>query len=109
PTIAVEHHTPASEPDALLLQADALREHAGGAPAAADPTLRIDHAMPGHVVGTPPHRAADGARGARDAEPRRHLTVRHHLPSRDSPAEPTDPTPQPHPLPPPPFPPPPHP
>src|SRR5262245_26062066 len=90
PTIAVEPHTPASEPNALLLQADALREHAGGAPALADPTLRIDHAMPGHVVGTPPHGAADGARGARDTEPRRHLAVGHHVTSRNSPHEAID-------------------
>src|SRR5262245_14513870 len=90
PTIAVEQHTPASEPDALLFEADALREHAGGAPAPADPTLRIDHAMPGHIVGTPPHGAADGARGARGTEPRRHLTVRHHVTSRNPPHEAID-------------------
>src|ERR687887_844379 len=94
PAVALEPHPVASQHDALLLEADALREHPGRAPASADAALGIDHAMPRHVVGTRAHRAAHRARRAGRAEPRRDLAVGHHVALRNAPYETIDLTPK---------------
>src|SRR5215470_10585753 len=84
PAISLEHHAPAPERDTFLLEADPLCEHPGFAAPTTDAPLRIDHAMPRHIVGTPTHGAADGPRRSRRAQARRHLSVRHDIAFRDA-------------------------
>src|SRR5204863_9994704 len=64
--------------DPFALQQDALRDHARGPRAPADPALRVDDAMPRHARRTPSHRATDGARRPRSTEQRSDLSVRDH-------------------------------
>src|SRR5262249_23796023 len=90
PAIALEHDASTSQRDALLLEANPLCQHPGFAAPAADPALRIDHAMPRHVVGTAAQRAADGAGGARRPHACCHLAVRHDVALRDAPHEAID-------------------
>src|SRR5215470_8364107 len=90
PAVALENDAPASQRDALLLEADTLCQHPGFAAPAADPALRIDHAMPRHIVGTAAHRAADGAGGSRGPHACRHLAVGHDGALRDAPHEAID-------------------
>src|SRR5437868_1877565 len=90
PAVALEPHAAASQRDALLLETNPLREHPGGAPTPADAALRVDHAVPRHVLGARTHRAADRARGAGRAEPRRDLAVRHDVALGNAPHEAID-------------------
>src|SRR2546427_9302959 len=87
PTVSLEHHASAPQRNAFLLEADALREHPGRPPPPADAALRIDHAVPRHVVRAAAHGAPDGPRRARRAEQLGDLSVGHHETPRHPPHE----------------------
>src|SRR6266481_4163656 len=83
PAIASQRHAASSQPHALLLEQDTLRQHAADGCPGADSPLGVDHPLPRHPLGAVAHRHAHHARAPRPAEPRRDLSVRRDPPPGD--------------------------
>jgi hypothetical protein len=85
--VGAQDHAAPAEGDALLLQQDSLRQHAGDARPRADPAARVHHPVPRQVARALVEHAAHRARRARPTDERRELAVRGHAAARDLPDE----------------------
>jgi hypothetical protein len=94
--VPVQDDPAAVESHALLLEQDALREHAGGAAALADAAPRVHDPVPRQARRAGAHDGPDGARGERSLEERRQLPVGRHSSARDALDEPLDRRGEPH-------------